>query len=83
MDEGYDPRTGQPLRKATNVSNVRQMATATYNPVLIPVERRQLVNGRQFLVALSDGLGLSLDLDLETRTPVSRGNTGDLAQHLS
>ena len=65
------------------MSNVRLIATATENPVLIPVERRQLVNGRQFLVALSDGLGLSLDLDLETRTPASHSNASDLAQRLS
>ena len=77
----YNPRTGQPLLNMTNMVHVRQMAT--HNPVLIPVEGRQLVNGRQFLVALSNGLGLSLDLDLETRTPANRSNPGELPQRLS
>ena len=78
-EEGYDPRTGRPLRNATNVSNVGLMTTAVENPV----ELRQLINWCQFLVALSDGLGLSQDLDLETRTLASRSNVSDLAQRLS
>ena len=65
-----------------NKKKERQMAAS--NPVLVPVECRHLVDGRPFLMALSRGLEMSLDMDLEGKTPaLNCGNTDDLAQHLS